>query len=147
MPTVETTVHINAPLSKVYEIAKDNRSFPEFMSDVKSLEIVETEGSRVVSDWVGLIPTFGLKVRWRQEDLWDDEAHSCQFRQISGDYDKLDGTWRFSEDSGGTRFDSTLDYEYVVPGLGPLVKKVVHNIVIKNMEGVLGAIKKRAEDA
>ena len=26
-----------------------------------------------------------------------------------------------------------------------LVKKVIHNIVVKNMEGVLGAIKARAE--
>lgn len=145
MPIVETTVHIDAPLDKVYEVAKDNQSFPEFMSDVKSLEIVETDGNRVVSDWVGLVPTFGLKIRWRQEDIWDDSQHVCQFRQVKGDYDKLEGSWRFKEEDGGTRFDSTLEYEYVVPGLGALVKKVVHNLVIKNMEGVLGAIKGRAE--
>jgi hypothetical protein len=30
--------------------------------------------------------------------------------------------------------------------LGALVKKVVHSLVVKNMEGVLGAIKKRAEE-
>lgn len=147
MPIVETTVHINAPLDKVYEIARDNRSFPEFMKDVKSLEIISSEGPRVVSDWVGLIPTFGLKVRWKQEDVWDDDTHTCVFRQLSGDYDKLEGTWKFVEEDGGTRFDSYLDYEYIVPAVGPLVKKVVHNIVIKNMESVLGAIKERAEKA
>lgn len=145
MPTVETSVWIQAPLSVVYEIAKDNRSFPEYMNDVKSLEIVESGGNRIVSDWVGLIPTFGLKVRWRQEDEWDDDSHTCRFRQVKGDYDKLEGTWTFADENGGTRFDSSLEYEYVVPGLGPLVKKVVHGIVVKNMDGVLGAIKARAE--
>ena len=145
MPTVETTTWIEAPIEKVYEIAKDNRRFPEFMDDVKSLTIVEESGSRVVSDWVGIIPTFGMKVRWRQEDNWDDAGHICKFRQVEGDYDALDGEWRFREENGGTRFDSVLNYEYVVPGLGPLVKKVVHNIVTKNMDGVLGAIKRRAE--
>jgi uncharacterized membrane protein len=145
MPTVETSVWVEAPLSHTYAVAKDNESFPKFMEDVKSLEIVEREGGRTVSDWVGVVPTFGLKVRWRQEDLWDDVAHTCRFKQIEGDYDKLEGEWRFVEENGGTRFDSKLDYEYVVPGLGPLVKRVIHGIVVKNMDGVLGAIKTRAE--
>lgn len=145
MPTVETSVWIQAPLARVYEIAKDNGSFPDFMSDVKSVEITERDGSRVVSDWVGIVPTFGLKVRWTQEDVWNDDAKTCTFRQLKGDYDQMDGVWNFVEENNGTRFSSVVNYEYSVPGLGALVKKVIHNIVIKNMDGVLGAIKARAE--
>ncbi len=145
MPTVETSVLISAPLARVYEIAKDNRSFPEYMKDVKSLTVIEEDGPRVVSDYVGLIPQFMLKVRWQQEDIWDDANHHCTFRQIKGDYDKLEGTWAFKEEGGQTRFDSFLEYEYNVPTLGPLVKKVVHSIVVKNMDNILEAIKARAE--
>lgn len=147
MPTVETTTWINAPLSRVYEIAKDNRSFPDFMKDVKSLTIVEEDGNRIVSDWVGIVPSFMLKVRWRQEDVWDDDAHTCVFKQLQGDYDKLEGNWTFTTENEGTRFNSFVEYEYNIPTLGPLVKKVVHNIVIKNLENVLEAIKQRAEAA
>lgn len=145
MPTVETTVWVQAPLERVYNVAKDNRSFPEFMSDVKELTVVEEDGPRVVSDWVGVISAFNVKVRWTQEDVWDDVRHVCRFRQIKGDYDKMEGEWRFAEENGGTRFDSVVHYEYVVPGLGPLVKKVVHGLVTKNMQSVLGAIGRRAE--
>lgn len=145
MATVESTIWINAPLERVYEIAKDNESFPEFMKDVKSLTVVETEGSRVVSDYVGLVPQFMLKVRWRQEDVWDDAAHRCEFRQLKGDYDKLEGWWQFREENGGTQFDSFLEYEYNVPTLGPLVGKVIYGIVVKNVENILAAIKMRAE--
>ena len=145
MPTVETTVWVDAPVAHVYAVAKDNESFPEFMSDVKSLTVVERAGARIVSDWVGIVPAFGLKIRWRQEDVWDDGAHVCRFRQLEGDYDRLEGTWSFKQENEGTRFDSALDYEYVVPGLGPLVKRVIHAIVVKNMEGALNAIKVRAE--
>jgi uncharacterized membrane protein len=147
MPIVETSTYIEAPLEHVYAIAKDNERFPEFMKDVKSLAIVETDGNRIVSDWVGLVPQFMLKVRWRQEDVWDDAAHRCEFRQLEGDYDRLDGVWTFVEADGGTRFDSLVNYEYNIPTLGPLVKKVIHAIVVKNMEGVLGAIKDRAESS
>lgn len=117
------------------------------MKDVKSLTIVEREGNRIVSDYVGLVPKFMLKVRWQQEDIWDDEAKTCVFRQVKGDYDELDGKWWFEEENGGTRFNSTLNYVYNVPTLGPLVKKVIHNIVIENMDNILEAIKKRAETA
>jgi ribosome-associated toxin RatA of RatAB toxin-antitoxin module len=145
MPAVDTTVWINAPLDRVYEIAKDSRSFPEFMKDVQSVTPIEQNGNRFVSDWVGIVPTFGLKIRWRQEDMWDDATHSCRFRQVQGDYDQLEGTWNFKEENGGTRFDTHLDYEYNVPTLGPLVKKVIHNIVIKNLEGINEAFRQRAE--
>ncbi len=145
MPTVETTVWVNAPLQKVYEISKDNESFPEYMKDVKSLTVLEREGSRVVSDFVGLVPQFMLKVRWRQEDQWADATFTCLFKQLQGDYDKLEGKWEFLEENGGTRFNSLVDYEYEVPTLGPLVKKVIYGIVLKNMESMLTAIKDRAE--
>jgi ribosome-associated toxin RatA of RatAB toxin-antitoxin module len=145
MPTVETTVWINAPIERVYEIAKDSRSFPEFMKDVQSVTPVEQDGNRFVADWVGVVPQFLLKVRWRQEDVWDDQEHVSRFRQVEGDYDRLQGTWTFREENGGTRFDTFLDYEYNVPTLGPLVKKVIHMIVVKNLEGVNEAIKSRAE--
>jgi uncharacterized membrane protein len=147
MPTVDVSVWIDAPLAKVYEIAKDSRSFPEFMKDVQSVEPIESSENRFVSDWVGLIPQFRLKVRWRQEDVWDDEARMCRFRQLVGDYDRMEGIWTFTEENGGTRFCTHLDYEYNVPTLGALVKKVIHHIVVKNLEGINEAIKARAEQA
>ncbi len=147
MPSVDSTILIQAPLERVYEIAKDNASFPEFMKDVKSLVIVESDGSRIVSDWVGIVPKFMLKVKWRQEDVWDDVAHTCTFRQLQGDYDLMEGLWSFTQTDTGTQFVSHLDYEYNVPTIGALVKKVIHGIVTENMANVLEAIKKRAESA
>lgn len=145
MPTVETSVWIDAPIEKVLAVAKNNPAFPDFMKDVKSLEIVETNGNRIVTDWVGIVPKFFIKVKWRQEDIWDDEAKTCRFRQVKGDYDKMEGVWRFTEESGGTRFDSFLEYLYNVPTLGALVQRVIHSIVTENMQNVLEAIKARAE--
>jgi uncharacterized membrane protein len=145
MPVVETTLWIDAPVAEVVAIARDSERFPEFMSDVKSVTVVEREGDRTVTDWEGVVAAFGLKVRWRQEDVWDAPAGICRFRQLSGDYDKMDGTWHLVAQDGGTRFDSHVDYEYRVPGLGPLVAKVVHSLVVKNLDGMLSAFKERCE--
>jgi len=145
MPTIDVSVWIQAPVERVYAIAKDSRSFPDFMKDVQSVTPIESDGNRFVSDWVGIISLFNVKVRWRQEDLWDDATHSCRFRQVKGDYDKMEGTWNFQAEAEGTRFETHLDYEYNVPTLGPLVKKVVYHLVVKNLEGINAAFKERAE--
>jgi uncharacterized membrane protein len=145
MPLVETTTWIQAPVADVMAVAKDIERFPDFMEDVKSVTVVERDGGRVVTDWVATIPAFGLKVKWLQEEVWDDEAARCDFRQLEGDYDAMTGVWRLTEEDGGTRFDSRVEYEYRVPGLGPLVAKVVHSLVTKNLEGVLQALKARCE--
>ncbi len=145
MPTVETTIWIDAPVEKVYAIAKDSERYPEYMKAVESLVVTSREGNRVVADWVGLITQFNLKVRWTQEEIWDDSTTSSKFSQLKGDYDKMEGTWKFSEENGGTRFDQFLDYEYNVPTLGPLVKKLILHLVKSQLEAASEAIKKRAE--
>ena len=139
MPTVTTSHRIEAPIDRVYAVAKESERYPEYMKEVQSVTVVERDGNRVVADWVGIVPTFGLKVRWRQEEVWDDATKSSRFRQVTGDYDRLEGTWSFVEENGGVRFDQTVDYEYNVPTLGPLVKKVIHSIVKKNLDGVAEA--------
>ncbi len=146
MPIVETTVWINAPLDRVYAIAKDTERYPEYMKEVQSITPVERDGERFIADWIGLVPTFGLKVRWRQEELWNDAETSSQFRQVSGDYDRFEGTWKFTAENGGTRFDQFLDYEYNVPTLAALVKRVIHTIVVKNLESINAAFKSQAEN-
>lgn len=147
MPSVSVSVKINAPLSKVYEIAKDNEAFPTFMSDVKSVEVLERGEGRVVSAWVGIISAFGLKVKWRQEDIWDDANYTCHFRQLEGDYDKMEGVWKFTEEPDGCRLDTEMEYEYVVPTMGALLNKVVYHLVVKNLESMNQAFKTKAESS
>ncbi|MFZ4509073.1 MAG: type II toxin-antitoxin system RatA family toxin [Fimbriimonas sp.] len=145
MPVVETSVWINAPLAKVYAIAKDSTSYPEYMKDVQSVTLVESTGDRLVEDWVGIITQFALKVRWRQETIWHDDTFTSEFRQIKGDYDKLEGGWSFVEENGGTRFNQKLEYEYNVPTLAALINKVIYTIVVKNLENINEAFRIRAE--
>src|SRR5690606_21150487 len=104
MPTVNTSVWIDATPEQVYAIARDNRSFPEFMEDVASITMLSEEGDAIVSEWVGKTPAFGLKVRWTQEDIWEPEAKTCRFKQVKGDYESMEGVWTLKAENNGTRF-------------------------------------------
>lgn len=148
MPHIENTVLVSAPLEAVFAAARDQESFPQFMPDVESLTITErsADGSRTVSDWVAVAKDFKLKVRWTEEDVWDEAAHELRFKQLKGDYTSYGGFWKFTQDAGGgTLFHSEIDYELEIPLIGALLKAVVARLMQGNTQKILEAIKSRAE--
>lgn len=149
MPRIESSVLINAPRGRVIAVARDNARFPEFMSDLRSLIVLETseDGNRVVSEWVGVVPKFGTAIKWTEEDVWDLAAGTCTFRQLKGDYKQFEGVWTFADaDNNTTRFASVLDYEIEIPLVGPLIKAIVKKSVQDNLDSTLNAIRKRCEE-
>ena len=147
MPTVQNAVSIDASPDRVYAVARDVERFPDFMPDVQRITVIENsaDGARQVVEWVGLIPTFKLTVKWTEEDLWDDRERTCRFRQLKGDFTEYGGLWRFVPEAEGTRFESEVNYELDIPTIGPLIKGVVRKIMTDNMIRLQNAIKARAE--
>lgn len=147
MAVVESSTVIHAPVEKVMALARDVERFPEFMENVLSVEILEEEpNGRVVSRWKAAIPELRISETWTEEDRWDEEERTCRFRQVEGNYKTYEGLWTFSPVPEGTRFDSTLDIEYDVPLIGPLIKGIVAKKAKENLDATLAAIKKRAEE-
>ena len=150
MPQIESSIVIQAPRAAVMAVARDNEKFPEFMADLQSIQVQEksADGSRVVSEWVGIVPKFGAKIRWVEEDVWDEAAGTCTFRQLSGDYKRWEGVWTFApEGENATRFSSLVDYEIEIPLVGPLIKTIIRKAVQDNVDATLRAIKERCESA
>ena len=148
MPRIELSVHVDAPVDKVFAIARDVESFPEIMADLQSLVVLERseDGTRTVTEWTGLIREFKMTVKWTQEDRWDFTAHRDDFKLIKGDMDSMAGYWLFTPEGDGTRFDSLLDYEYNVPLIGPMIKALIRKKLEANLLAQMQAIKARAEE-
>jgi uncharacterized membrane protein len=148
MPRVESSILILAPRDAVIEVARENEAFPSFMADVESVIVRERsdDGLRVVSDWVGIVPRFGNRIRWQEEDVWNLAEGTCAFRQIEGDYDQFEGVWTITADGENvTRFDSLVDYRLEIPLVGPLIQTIIHKTVQANVDSMLKAIKERSE--
>lgn len=148
MPRIEQSVTVDAPIEKVYRIAKQVEQFPDFMEDLQSLTLLERSesGDRTVTEWVGLIREFKMTVKWVQEDRWDDARYRDEFHFLRGDMDSMDGWWQFTPlDDRTTRFDSLVDYEYNVPLIGPMVKALIKKKMTANLQATMDAIKSRSE--
>lgn len=147
MAVVSSSIEINGSLDRVYALAKDIEAFPEFMPDLKSISVVERsdDGCRTISDWVGIVKEFKTFIKWTEEDIWDDDAHTCVFTLVKGDYSKYSGKWKFTDLGGRTRFDSEIEVEYDVPLIGAIIKGIIAKKMKENVDNMLAAIKAKAE--
>ncbi len=145
MARVEASTEIHAPLAQVYQLAKDVEAFPQFMPDLHSVRVLERGDGETLTEWVGLVQ--GRKVRWVEEDHWDDTQHLCRFRQREGDFTKYEGTWSFAAVPGGTRTVLEVEFELDVPLAGALVSNLLRVLVRKNLESMLVALKQQLEHA
>lgn len=147
MPIVQSSIEIDGAIDQVYALARDVESFPEFMPDLKSVVVTERneDGSRVVSEWVGIVKEFKTTLKWTEEDIWDDEAKTCTFTLVKGDYSKYGGSWAFTDLGGRTRFDSEIEVEYDVPLVGALIKGLIAKKMKENVDNMLLAIKQKLE--
>jgi ribosome-associated toxin RatA of RatAB toxin-antitoxin module len=145
VPFVETAIVVEAPARDVYELAKDQERFPDFMPDVETVTILERTGARVVSRWKTLVEE--APIEWIEEDVFDDAALRVDYRLLEGDLDVFEGSWTFEERDGATHVTLGVEYDFGVPTLAELIGPTLHKKVQENSEMMLAALKREAESA
>ncbi len=143
MPYVETTIEIKAPAKKIYELAKDMESYPDFMPDVETVKILERRGNETVTRWKTLVEE--APIEWTEVDVFDDGKTRIDYRLIEGDLDKFEGAWTFEEHNGVTRVVLGVDYDFGVPTLAELIGPILQKKVEENSQMMLRALKERCE--
>jgi ribosome-associated toxin RatA of RatAB toxin-antitoxin module len=143
VPFVECTIVVDAPARDVYELAKDQERFPDFMPDVELVTVLETSGNRTISRWKTLVED--APIEWTEEDIFDDAALRVDYRLLEGDLDRFEGAWTFVERGGHTDVTLGIDYDFGVPTLAELIGPTLHRKVQENGEMMLVALKREAE--
>ena len=143
MPYVESRIAIAAPARAVYELAKDQERFPEFMPDVETVKVLERHPDRVISRWKTLVEE--APIEWTEEDRFDDAGLRIDYALLEGDLDTFQGAWTFEERDGLTHVLLTVEYDFGVPTLAELIGPTLQKKVLENSEMMLKALKVQAE--
>jgi ribosome-associated toxin RatA of RatAB toxin-antitoxin module len=143
VPNVTASIAVAAPAALVYELAKDQERFPQFMPDVESVTVVERHADRVLTRWKTLIED--APIEWLEEDRFDDAALRIDYRLIEGDLDTFEGAWTFEDGASGTQVMLTVAYDFGVPTLAELIGPTLEKKVRENAEMMLTALKSEAE--
>jgi len=145
MPYVEATIAVNASASAVYELAKEQDRFPEFMPDVETVTVLERHPDRVLTKWKTLVEE--APIEWIEEDRFNDDALRIEYKLLEGDLDTFEGAWTFDEVDGVTTVKLTVEYDFGVPTLAELIGPTLQKKVRENSEMMLAALKREAEKA
>ncbi len=144
MPRVEASTVVRAPVAAVYDVAKRVEEFPQFMPDLERVTVLaRTGGLPTLTEWVGVVE--GRRIRWIEEDAWDDARHLCRFRQREGDFERYEGTWAFEPDGEGTRTTIVVEFEFGIPLIGGLLSALLRVKMKDNLERMLAALRSRME--
>jgi len=143
MPYVETSIVIAAPPRAVYELAKQQERFPEFMPDVESVSVLERHADHMLTRWKTLVEE--APIEWTEEDRFDDANLRIDYKLLEGDLDKFEGSWTFTENAGKTHVVLGVDYDFGVPTLAELIGPTLERKVRENSEMMLAALKREAE--
>ena len=143
MPYVETSIEIAAPARSVYELAKEQERFPEFMPDVESVTVLERHPDHILTKWKTLVEE--APIEWIEEDRFNDADSRIDYKLLEGDLDKFEGAWTFVESDGITKVSLSVDYDFGVPVLAELIGPTLQRKVQENSEMMLAALKREAE--
>mgnify|MGYP000002170870 CR=1 FL=1 len=143
MPFVNVSIVVDAPARDVYELAKDQERFPDFMPDVELVTVLERHPGRTISKWKTLVED--APIEWIEEDRFDDAALRVDYKLLEGDLDTFEGAWTFEERDGRTYVALGVEYDFGVPTLAELIGPTLHRKVKENSEMMLAALKIEAE--
>ncbi len=145
MPYVETSIAISAPARTVYELAKEQERFPEFMPDVEAVVVLERHSDHLLTRWKTLVEE--APIEWIEEDRFDDERLRIDYKLLEGDLETFEGAWTFEERDGQTHVVLGVEYDFGVPTLAELIGPTLQKKVRENSEMMLAALKVEAERA
>ena len=144
VPFVRSEITVAGPPAAAYALAKDMESYPQFMTNVLELRVIERSGNSQVSAWTGKLQ--GKKFHWKEYDEFDDANFTITYRQIEGDLKKFEGQWSFIPEGSGTRIILTVDLDLGTPMLAGLLDPVARLVVKRNCDAMLAGIKRRIEE-
>ena len=100
MPFIEVMTIVDAPLRVVYELAKEQERFPDYMPDVETVTVIERHADYIVTRWKTLVED--APIEWTEEDRFNDAELRIDYKLIEGDLDTFEGSWTFEELDGQT---------------------------------------------
>ncbi|HZA40009.1 MAG TPA: SRPBCC family protein [Actinomycetota bacterium] len=138
---VRDNIDINAPAQKVFEVATDLESYPEWNANIKRVEVkARTEDGLPSEVWMEVDAKLKV-ISYTIGYDYTDAPESFSWSLIEGDVKELEGSYKFDE------FDDLTEVTYemkVDPGF-PIPKLLKKQAEKQIARGALEDLKKRVE--
>lgn len=139
--SVSDNIDVNASAQEVFAVATDFEAYPEWNSNIKKVEIKETDTEgRPTKVWMQV----DAKVKTITYTLaydYSEAPEAFSWNLVEGDVKALSGSYRFDEfdDVTEVQYETSIDPGFPIPGF---LKRQGEKQIVK---GALAGLKKRVE--
>jgi len=110
MPIIESAITVQKDAREIYALLKDMEAFPRFIAGVERVKVRRLSKDKVISEWS--IDISGTKVKWKEQDTFDDKSLTIQFRMTEGDFASYSGAWNVLENGSSARLSFMLSIDW-----------------------------------
>src|SRR6266576_2862758 len=126
----------NAPINRVFQVVADYSKYPEFMSDVKRVSVIESGPEKKLVEFeLQILKTFRYQL-WMFEKLNEEVSWKFHTGEI---FKENTGSWKLTDVGGKTRADYSLTAKFGVFVPGMIEKKLIE----VNLPSMMKAFKQR----
>lgn len=140
MPVVSAQGAVKAAPRRVYDFLTEMESFPRYMDSVKQVVVLERWDAGSRSEWTARIK--GGRFHWVEVDRFEPEALRIWFEQVEGDLRRFQGDWQVTAQGDGAIVTLTIDFEFGMPMLAPLLNPVAALAIRSNCASMVEGIEK-----
>lgn len=140
MGSYEGKVFIPKPIENVYRHARDVKALELILPSIDRITTLEMTPTRSLHRFD--FKAAGRRVSYLEDETWDDAAFTNSFFSPQGDFKKYEGRYVFTPVEGGTEFRFDLEYELVIPLIGPLLKNLIAKLMVENCDAILTGIER-----
>jgi ribosome-associated toxin RatA of RatAB toxin-antitoxin module len=138
-----STLDIDATAEELMAIVSDVEAYPDWLGDVKSVEVLETDDSGRPLAATMTVDVTIKQVTYTLDYEYDGVERMAWTSRPGGDVKHIEGSYEFEiNDEGGTTvtYDLAIDPGFPVPGFA--LKRAARHITAAALDG----LKARAED-
>lgn len=129
----------NCSVEEFYKIISDYEKYPQFLSEVKGCEVIESQGNKKLVEFsISFIKSFKYTLWITEEPL---KAISWEF--ASGDiFKQLSGGWKLGDEAGRTRANYQVEAKMGMFVPGPIAKGLIE----VNLPNMISSYHKRVKE-
>ena len=115
--------------------------FPEYISCVKEVSVLEKKRDKVKTKW--RIEIDNVPMMWVEEDTLALRQNKITFKAIEGDIQEFWGEWSFSDHPQGTEVTANVYMKIDIPAIRDFTETYVKKLLIRNFEAILQGLEDR----
>ena len=138
MTTLELVRQLPYSAEAVYEQLCNMERYVESMKNIERVTVLSRAEHKAETRWDATLD--GRKLTCTEEDAYDKEAYTIEYRLVEGDLGELSGSWHVEDTECGSCVTLNVSFSFGIPMMAMFVDPILKRKLEENSHMLLDGI-------